>query len=62
LNGAGEIAVRAFLDGRIAFLEIAEIIESVLQKTERVKPNSYLVLQETDTRARALAKEYVAGR
>ena len=62
LNGAGEIAVRAFLDGRITFLEIAETIESVLQKTERVKPNSYVALQETDARARALAKEYVAGR
>ena len=59
LNGAGEIAVHAFLDGKIAFLEIAEVIEKVLQKTERVKPDGYAALQATDARARALAKEYI---
>lgn len=62
LNGAGEIAVHAFLDGKIAFLEIAEIIEKVLQKTERVKPDSYAALQATDARARALAKEFIEKR
>ena len=62
LNGAGEIAVRAFLDEKIAFLDIAKIIEKVLQKTERVKPESYAALLETDARARALAKEYIQMR
>ena len=62
LNGAGEVAVHAFLQGRIAFTQIAEIIDSVLQKTERAKPDSYAVLQETDARARALAKEFIVGR
>ena len=59
LNGAGEVAVRAFLKGEIAFLSIAEIIEYALYKTERAKPTEYQVLLDTDTRARALAKEYV---
>lgn len=60
LNGAGEVAVHAFLDGKIGFLQIAEIIENTLEKTERAKTTSYEVLQETDARARAYAKEYIA--
>ena len=59
LNGAGEVAVHAFLDGRIPFLKIADTIENVLEKTERMKPDSYAVLLETDGRARALAREYI---
>ncbi len=59
LNGAGEIAVHAFLQKRIGFLEIANTIEEVLQKTERVCPDSYAALRETDARARALAEEYI---
>ncbi len=59
LNGAGEIAVRAFLEGRIAFTQIAKTIEKALEGTERCKPTSYEVLQGTDERARALAKEYI---
>ena len=59
LNGAGEIAVRAFLDGRIAFLQIADTIKDVLEKTERLTPDSYSVLKETDERARALARAFI---
>ena len=59
LNGAGEIAVHAFLGGRIAFTQIAETIQYALEKTERVKPESYEILQETDARARALAKAFI---
>jgi 1-deoxy-D-xylulose-5-phosphate reductoisomerase len=59
LNGAGEVAVRAFLDGKISFLQIAETIERVLMKTERITPDSYEALKATDGRARALAKEYI---
>lgn len=61
LNGAGEIAVRAFLDGRIGFTKIADTIEDALKKTERAKPDSYGALAETDKRARALAEEYIKG-
>ena len=59
LNGAGEIAVHAFLGGRIAFTQIAETIQYALEKTERVKPESYEILQETDARARALARAFI---
>lgn len=60
LNGAGEVAVRAFLEERIAFTEIADVIEQALLRTERCAPNEYAVLQDTDARARALAREYIA--
>lgn len=60
LNGAGEVAVRAFLDGRIGFLSIAETIESVLEKTERLRVDCYEALEETDARARAIARETIA--
>ena len=59
LNGAGEVAVRAFLDGRIGFTEIAKTIASALEKTERVKTESYEILKETDARARDYAQAFV---
>ncbi len=59
LNGAGEVAVRAFLEERIGFLQIAETIESALSQTERLAVENYGVLLETDARARALAQAYV---
>ncbi len=62
LNGAGEVAVRAFLEGRIAFLEIAETIEKALAGTERIKPDGYAALKETDAKARALAREWIKDR
>ncbi|MBE7084550.1 MAG: 1-deoxy-D-xylulose-5-phosphate reductoisomerase [Clostridiales bacterium] len=59
LNGAGEVAVRAFLEEKIPFLSIAEVIEDALAKTERMQVENYAVLQETDARARVYAKEAV---
>ena len=59
LNGAGEVAVHAFLQKRIAFIEIANTIQEALEKTQRAKVDSYATLQVTDTRARAFAEEYI---
>lgn len=59
LNGAGEVAVRAFLEERIAFTQIAETIQGALEKTERVKADSYEILKETDARARVHAQAFV---
>ena len=61
LNGAGEVAVHAFLQGRIPFLAIADTIEAALSKTERTSAGEYGALQETDERARALAREFING-
>ncbi|MBR2341261.1 MAG: 1-deoxy-D-xylulose-5-phosphate reductoisomerase [Clostridia bacterium] len=59
LNGAGEVAVRAFLDGKLSFLGIADTIEYALEKTERVKATDYDVLTQTDKRARSIAQEFI---
>ena len=59
LNGAGEVAVCAFLEERIAFTQIAETIQGALEKTERVKADSYEILKETDARARVHAQAFV---
>lgn len=60
LNGAGEIAVHAFLQEKIPFLGIADVIAHSLAKNERMKPDSFETLLETDARARANAREYIA--
>lgn len=59
LNAAGEVAVRAFLEKQIPFLSISEVIDGALAKTERVKPDSYEALLETDLLARAYANEII---
>ena len=62
LNGAGEIAVQAFLQERIGFTEIANVMAYVLEKTERERVDSYEILARTDGHARALAEEYINGK
>lgn len=59
LNAAGEIAVRAFLDGALPFTAIAKTIEDVLSSTAYVEPTSYEILKAEDGKARALARERV---
>ena len=55
LNGAGEVAVHAFLKGQLPFTKIATVMEKTLEQTKRAKVDSYAVLKQTDERARALA-------
>jgi 1-deoxy-D-xylulose-5-phosphate reductoisomerase len=55
LNAANEIAVRAFLDGRIAFTRIAEVIEEALDQLGSEALREFEVLFEADRRARELA-------
>lgn len=62
LNGAGEVAVRAFLDGQIKFTEIADVIAYGMQKTARMRADGYDVLAETDRQARAYAGEWIQNK
>jgi 1-deoxy-D-xylulose-5-phosphate reductoisomerase len=59
LNGAGEVAVNAFLLNRIPFVKIAEIIERTLSATERKKVDSYADLCEIDRKAREVAERNI---
>jgi len=55
LNAANEIAVHAFLEGRLRFLEIAEVIERTLSELGAEPVLAFESLYEADRRARELA-------
>jgi 1-deoxy-D-xylulose-5-phosphate reductoisomerase len=61
LNAANEIAVHAFLDGRLRFLEISEVIERTLSELGSEPVRSFESLYEADRLARELAREAVAA-
>jgi 1-deoxy-D-xylulose-5-phosphate reductoisomerase len=55
LNGANEIAVHAFLGGRIRFLDIAPVIEGALEACGHAPVRSFEDLYDADADARAAA-------
>ena len=59
LNAADEVAVAAFLEGRLPFLGIPEVIEAVLERTPKVKFGSIQDVLAADAEARRLAGEEV---
>ena len=59
LNAANEVAVAAFLEGRIGFLEIAAVVAATLEAMDSRCPESLADVFETDARARAVAQQYV---
>jgi 1-deoxy-D-xylulose-5-phosphate reductoisomerase len=61
LNAANEIAVHAFLEGRLRFLEISEVIERTLVDLGSEPVLSFESLYDADRQARALAAETVAS-
>jgi 1-deoxy-D-xylulose-5-phosphate reductoisomerase len=61
LNAANEIAVHAFLAGRLRFLEIPEVIERVLGELPSEPVRDFESLYEADRRARELAEDAVAA-
>jgi 1-deoxy-D-xylulose-5-phosphate reductoisomerase len=62
LNAANEIAVPAFLDGKILFPAIWETVEAVMQRHENVEHPQLDQIIRADTWARATAMEEVARR
>jgi 1-deoxy-D-xylulose-5-phosphate reductoisomerase len=61
LNAADEIAVAAFLDGRISFNGIARTIEEVLSRTPVAHPSTIAAVLQADADARALADQLVTN-
>jgi 1-deoxy-D-xylulose-5-phosphate reductoisomerase len=59
LNAADEVAVAAFLDGRIAFTAIAEVIAGVLEATDVQPFGHFEELFACDAQARATAQSLV---
>ena len=60
LNAADEIAVAAFLEGRIPFMGIPRTIEDVLIETSGPRPTSIQQVLEADSAARECAREVIA--
>jgi 1-deoxy-D-xylulose-5-phosphate reductoisomerase len=59
LNAADEVAVAAFLERRLPFLGIAEVIERVLGRTPRIKFEKMDDVLTADAEARRVAREEV---
>jgi 1-deoxy-D-xylulose-5-phosphate reductoisomerase len=62
MNAANEVAVHAFLDGRLGFLEIAAVIEETLATLPAEPVHSFESLGDADGRARRVAVELVGRR
>jgi 1-deoxy-D-xylulose-5-phosphate reductoisomerase len=62
LNAANEVAVHAFLTGRLRFLDIAAVIEESLSQLPAERIHSFEALGDADGRARRVAAELVAER
>jgi 1-deoxy-D-xylulose-5-phosphate reductoisomerase len=60
LNAADEIAVAAFLEERLPFLGIPEVIERVLARTPRVRFETMEDVLTADAEARRMAQEEVS--
>jgi 1-deoxy-D-xylulose-5-phosphate reductoisomerase len=60
LNAADEIAVAAFLERRLPFPGIPEVIERVLARTPRVRFEKMDDVLAADAEARRMAREEVA--
>ncbi|HKC64931.1 MAG TPA: hypothetical protein VKB86_14910, partial [Pyrinomonadaceae bacterium] len=53
MNAANEVAVRAFLDGRISLTDIPRVIEEVMDEHENKAVEDLEIVLETDRKARA---------
>lgn len=60
MNAANEVAVKAYLEDRIGFYDIPEVIVKTMEKCERV-PATMLGLTYTDNDARRRAEEIIGG-
>jgi len=61
MNAANEVAVEAFLGGKIGFTDIAAVIEKTMQGLESREAGSVEDILDADRRARKFAAAYVEG-
>ncbi|MBT8241784.1 MAG: 1-deoxy-D-xylulose-5-phosphate reductoisomerase [Acidimicrobiia bacterium] len=62
LNAADEVAVSAFLDGRIGFSEITEVVSEALDRFDHRSISTVEDVVEADTEARQTASEVIQTR
>jgi 1-deoxy-D-xylulose-5-phosphate reductoisomerase len=56
LNAANEVAVSAFLEGKIRFLQIEDLIEKALSEHQNINYPSLSVIQEVDSETRKFVR------
>jgi 1-deoxy-D-xylulose-5-phosphate reductoisomerase len=61
LNAANEVAVAAFLEGRLRYTAIPEVIGSALERSDTVPADSLQAVLESDRAARRAAEDRVAA-
>ena len=59
LNAANEVAVEAFLENTITYLQIAEVIAGVMDAWQGGEPDSLLAVKEADAQARRAAESEI---
>jgi len=59
MNAANEVAVSAFLSGKIGFLQMSDVVEFVMEKTEYFASPGLSFLETSNTRARTIAQNYI---
>ncbi len=60
MNAANEVAVQAFLEERIGFVQIAELITSVMNQVANRKVEDLQGIMQQDALARAAAQQYIS--
>ncbi|NND92050.1 MAG: 1-deoxy-D-xylulose-5-phosphate reductoisomerase [Granulosicoccus sp.] len=60
LNAANEVAVDAFLDGRVAFLQLSALVEKTLECSKISPANDLGTIIEADKTARDTARQLIA--
>ncbi len=60
-NAANEVAVAAFLDGRVPFLAIPRLIEQTLSRMPTAEPDSLAAVLAADQEARVIARSLLAS-
>jgi len=59
MNAANEVAVEAFLDGRLAFTEIPEVVKSVMKAPPNIDDGTLSGILKGDQMARELARLFI---
>ena len=59
MNAANEVAVQAFLDRKIGFLKISELISSVMDRVANRQMTDLAAIMEQDALARAAAHDFI---
>ena len=61
LNAANEVAVAAFLNEKVGFLEMSDLIEKCMEKVDYIANPSLEDYVQTDEKTRALASELISN-